>query len=252
MPSYDQIAVSADGVPIHYEIHGSGSPALVFVHGWCRDRRCWDGQVQAFAPRHTVVALDLAGHGASGRDRASWTIQAFGLDVAAVVEKLGLRQAVLIGHSLGGGSIVEVARRLPDTVVGVIGVDTWRNLGEPRSRGAVSQAHALFRVDFAGTMRNRVQTMFSSSADPALVEGVAAQTSSGQWRARLSRYEPEVDMATTVLDGEIDRFLSAALAQRIQGADAIRTKWLFLGRRHRPHMPRCGPCSVRRAAGDHK
>jgi pimeloyl-ACP methyl ester carboxylesterase len=56
---WDQVAVSADGVPIHYEIHGSGSPALVFVHGWCCDRRCWDGQVQAFALRHTVIALDL-------------------------------------------------------------------------------------------------------------------------------------------------------------------------------------------------
>ena len=97
--------------PIHYEIHGNGSPALVFVHGWCCDRRSWDGQVQAFAPRHTVVALDLAGHGASGRERASWTIQAFGLDVTAVVEKLGLRRVVLIGHSLGGGPIVEAVRR---------------------------------------------------------------------------------------------------------------------------------------------
>jgi pimeloyl-ACP methyl ester carboxylesterase len=85
MPSFDQIAVSADGVPIHYEIHGSGSPALVFVHGWCRDRRCWDGQVQAFAPRHGVVALDLAGHGASGHDRASWIVTFPGPDARPAV-----------------------------------------------------------------------------------------------------------------------------------------------------------------------
>jgi len=42
-----------------------------------------------------------------------------------------------------------------------------------------------------------------------------------------------------VLDGEIDRFLSAALAQRIHGADAIKTAAIF-GRRHRPHMPHSG------------
>jgi pimeloyl-ACP methyl ester carboxylesterase len=166
MSPYDQVAVSADGVPIHYSIHGSGSRALVFVHGWCCDRRCWDAQLQVFASRYTVVALDLAGHGASGRDRASWTIQAFGLDVTAVVEKLGLRQAVLIGHSLGGGPIVEAARRLSDIVVGLIGVDTWPNLGEPRSSEAVPQTHALFRADFAGTMRIRVRDMFGSTADP--------------------------------------------------------------------------------------
>ena len=83
---------------------------------------------------------------------------------------------VLIGYSLGGGPIVETARRCPDTVVGVIGVDTWRNLGELRSTEAGSQAHALFRAHFAGVMRNRVQNMFTSNADPALVERVAAQT----------------------------------------------------------------------------
>ncbi len=48
-------------------------------------------------------------------------------------------------------------------------------------------------------------------------------------------------MATTVLDGEIDHFLSAALAQRIRGANAIRTKWLFLDRRHQSHVPLSGP-----------
>ena len=58
----------------------------------------------------------------------------------------------------------------------MIGVDTWRNLGEPRSTEAGSQAHALFRAHFAGVMRNRVQNMFTSNADPALVERVAAQT----------------------------------------------------------------------------
>ena len=45
----------------------------------------------------------------------------------------------------------------------------------------------------------------------------------GQWRARHT-LDPEVDMATTVLDGKMDRFLWAALAQRIQGADAIKTE----------------------------
>ena len=85
MPSYDQVAVSADGVPIHYEIHRSGSPALVFVHGWLG--RPGPGVCAAPCRRSSR----FGGNGASGRDRASWTIRVFGLDVAAVVEKLGLR-----------------------------------------------------------------------------------------------------------------------------------------------------------------
>jgi hypothetical protein len=64
------------------------------------------------------------------------------------------------------------------------------------------------------------------------------ERSSGQWRARHSRCDPEVPKATMALDGEIDRFLPAALGQRVQGADALRRA--ILGLRHRPHMPQSG------------
>ena len=121
MDAQSPITLSADGVPIQYDVQGSGAPALVFVHSWCCNRHYWDQQVPHFAPRYTVVRLDLAGHGASGRDRTAWTMAAFGQDVVAVVEHLKLAQVVLIGHAMSGGVIVEAARRLPTTVIGEIG-----------------------------------------------------------------------------------------------------------------------------------
>src|SRR5262245_56964945 len=121
MHTQSHVATSADGIPIHYDVQGNGAIALVFVHGWCCDRRSWDQQIAHFAPRYTVVCLDLAGHGASGRDRTQWTIPAFGQDVVAVVEQRGLGQVVLIGHSMGGPVIVEAARCLPAAVIGVVG-----------------------------------------------------------------------------------------------------------------------------------
>lgn len=57
---------SADGIPVRYEVHGAGPPALVFVHGWSCDRDYWRGQVEHFAGRYRVVTVDLAGHGESG------------------------------------------------------------------------------------------------------------------------------------------------------------------------------------------
>jgi pimeloyl-ACP methyl ester carboxylesterase len=63
------LAISADGVPIHYEVHGTGLPALVFVHGWTCDRSYWGRQIGHFARKYQVVAVDLAGHGESGLDR---------------------------------------------------------------------------------------------------------------------------------------------------------------------------------------
>ena len=112
----------------------------MFVHGVCCDGRFWDGQVNHFAPHYTVVRLDLAGHGTSGRDRPQWTMSAFGQDVVAVVEQLRLAQVVLIGHSMGGAVIVEAARRLPTAVIGLVGVDVspWKDVEQPRTPAQIA------------------------------------------------------------------------------------------------------------------
>ena len=58
---------------------------------------------------------------------------AFGADVVAVIEKLGLRDVVLIGHSMGGDVIVEAARALPERIIGLVWVDTYNTLGNSRA-----------------------------------------------------------------------------------------------------------------------
>ena len=169
---------SADGVRIAYEVHGAGSPSLVFVHGWSCNRTYWSGQLGEFAKRNTVVAIDLAGHGDSGIDRKNWTIPAYGADVAAVVKKLNLKKVVLIGHSMGGDVIAEAALLLPGRVAGLIWVDTYKKLGAGRSPEEVDAFAAKFSPDFAKTTQEFVRSMFVSTSDPALVERVAHQMSS--------------------------------------------------------------------------
>lgn len=87
---------------IAYQVVGSGKPALLFVHGWYCDQSYRNAQVNHFAPQYKVVTIDLAGHGKSGLDRKTWTMEAFGDDVMAVVKELDLDRVVLIGHSIGG------------------------------------------------------------------------------------------------------------------------------------------------------
>jgi pimeloyl-ACP methyl ester carboxylesterase len=119
---------SADGVEIAYTTAGVGDEGLVLIHGALVDRAFWDRQVSGCAARFRIVALDLAGHGGSGRGRAAWTIPAFGEDVRAIVEALGLRRVVLVGNSLGGAVALESARLLHERAVGVIGIDTLHDL----------------------------------------------------------------------------------------------------------------------------
>jgi pimeloyl-ACP methyl ester carboxylesterase len=169
----DRSAVSTDGVEISYRVEGAGEPALVFVHGWACDRSHWDAQIEAFSPRYKVVAIDLAGHGRSGKNRKAWTIPAFGADIAAVLDKEGIRRAVLIGHSMGGSAIIEGARLRPDIVLALVGVDTFQDLGRP----AFDQAHVdaylrLYQPDYPAFAEAVIRSLFRPNADPALVDRI--------------------------------------------------------------------------------
>jgi pimeloyl-ACP methyl ester carboxylesterase len=166
------IASSPDGIALAYEVHGEGSPALMFVHGWSCDRTYWRHQLGHFAQRHRVGALDLAGHGESGTGRRGWTMRSFGSDVAAVVDQLNLKDVVLIGHSMGVDVVVEAALQLRSRVSGLVLVDQYRSLGRPRTRERIEALVMPFRENFVATTRSLVRKMFVPSSPPDLVDWV--------------------------------------------------------------------------------
>lgn len=181
-----QITDSVDGVHIEYRVRGTGAPLVVLVHGWSCDSNYWRAQLPALTPRYTVLTVDLAGHGASGSNRSDWSMQNFGADVAAAVRAHWSRHAdaprevVLVGHSMGGPVVIEAARLLGAAVAGVIGVDTFKGLGEPPPDPKVTeQRFAAMSKDFIGYTRQFVSTaFFTPSADPAFVRQVADDMSS--------------------------------------------------------------------------
>src|SRR5216683_1661132 len=116
-----------DGLEIVGEVRGQGDTALVFLHGWCGDREYWKHQVEVFAADYRVVAIDQAGHGESGKGRKAWTADGLAGDVETVVKALGLKRVILVGHSMAGWVALLAAKRMPGTVVAVIGVDTLQN-----------------------------------------------------------------------------------------------------------------------------
>ncbi len=187
----DSVA-SADGVMVYYDVRGEAGPALVFVHGWSCDRSYWSRQVDEFAQEFTVVTLDLAGHGQSGQNRSDWTIPAFGADVAAVVDKLNLEKAILIGHSMGGPVIIEAARQLPGRVIGLVGVDTYNDVGTTYPDSAIEAHLASFLQDFRGTTYRFVTSMFPDSSDSSLMHQVADDMSSAPQEVALESYRATI------------------------------------------------------------
>jgi pimeloyl-ACP methyl ester carboxylesterase len=114
------------------------------------------------------VALDLAGHGSSGRGRKAWTIAAFGKDARAVVESLALRRVVLIGNSLGGPVALEAARLLRGRVLAVIAVDTLHDATAAIDPTESRKRAAAFRADFSRTCRAMVSSLFHKGTQPEL------------------------------------------------------------------------------------
>jgi pimeloyl-ACP methyl ester carboxylesterase len=174
---------SSDDIEIAYSARGSGGTSLVLIHGGLADRSFWAPQLSSLADDFQVVALDLAGHGASGHVRTAWTIAAFAEDVRAVVETLNLRRVVLIGNSLGGPVALEAARLLRGRVLGVVGVDTFHDATVTLDPAESRRRAAAVREDFRGACRAMVQSLFHPGTQREL-QAWAEQ--------RMSAMSPEV------------------------------------------------------------
>ena len=177
---------SFDGNPIHYTQQGSGKPALVFVHCWCGDKSYWDNQVPTFSQNYQLVTLDLAGHGESGANRQDCTMEAFGEDVVAVVEKLDLHQVILIGHSMGDAVIFEAARRMPGRIIGLVGVDNMQNFEREFPAEQIDQFIAQLGENFIENAAEFVRSFFPADADSSLVERIANDMASAPPEIGLS------------------------------------------------------------------
>ncbi len=89
---------------------------LVLLHGFGGRARQWRYQIEAFARDNRVIAIDLRGHGRSGRPRDGYEMERMVADVTAVLDHLGVKQCVLIGHSFGVALATEFAHAYPQRV----------------------------------------------------------------------------------------------------------------------------------------
>jgi pimeloyl-ACP methyl ester carboxylesterase len=145
-PDREYTVITEDGISLSVEEvdpADGGKPALtvVFVHGFALDRRSWHFQRKAIArltePRVRQVLYDQRSHGRSGRaNEASSTIDRLGSDLGEVLDKLD-GPMVLVGHSMGGMTIMALAEQRPELfeeqVYGVAFIGT--SAGEVGKRG---------------------------------------------------------------------------------------------------------------------
>jgi len=110
-----------DGTTIYYKDWGTG-PVVTFSHGWPLNADAWDAQMLFFAQNgFRVVAHDRRGHGRSSQASSGNDMNGYADDLAAVLDTLDLKDAILVGHSTGGGEVVRyIGRHGTKRVAGVV------------------------------------------------------------------------------------------------------------------------------------
>jgi pimeloyl-ACP methyl ester carboxylesterase len=219
---------------------GSGTPPLVFVHGFCCSHEDWLLQINALKGRFETVACDLRGHGQTPGRPHEASIEHFGGDVAALLANLDLPKAILVGHSMGCRVVLEAARVAPDSVAGLVLIDgSQQGSGDPAAAEANARAFIdskgwdAFASGLFGQMFLRESDL--SRAIVARARRVPAENGMALW-PRMARWDathveqvlaelrvPLLAIQTTYLNPERKR-LSLQAGQSSPWLDLIRQK----------------------------
>jgi pimeloyl-ACP methyl ester carboxylesterase len=116
MEKFQSGYVEADGARLYYEMAGEG-PFLVLVHAGIADRRMWDAQFDILARDYRVLRYDMRGFGKSRMTSAAFSRRG---DLLLLLETLDLTRVHLMGCSMGGGAVIDLALEHPDRVASLI------------------------------------------------------------------------------------------------------------------------------------
>ncbi len=136
------MASASKAIELSVQTSGRG-PAVVLLHGFPLDRTMWDPQVTPLAERFTVVAPDLRGHGKSPAPPGPYTMEQHVADVAALLDRLRVERAALVGLSMGGYIAMNFVARYPDRVWALALADTRPQADTPEGRQARVQSANL-------------------------------------------------------------------------------------------------------------
>jgi non-heme chloroperoxidase len=221
---------SAD-IKIHYEDHGAGQP-VVLIHGYPLSGRAWDKQVPALLEAgYRVITYDRRGFGQSSQPAIGYDYDTFAADLNALLEHLDLREAVLVGHSMGTGEVTRylgrygsgrVAKGVLVSPIPPFLLQTPDNPdGVPQSLfdGFVQAAQADTPAWMKGFLDNFYNadtlrgTLVSDQAWQAswnlavTASATAAVACIGTWATDFRADLPKIDVPVLVLHGDADQVL---------------------------------------------
>lgn len=230
-----------NGIRLFYREGGAaGAPALVLVHGFPLDSGMWDAQLAGLAEQAHVIAPDLRGHGRSDAPPTPYTMDQHADDLAALLDLLGVKKAVVAGLSMGGYVTLAFWRRHPARVAGLALIDTRANADTAEGRANRTQTIDRVAQRGVGVLADEMMPRLLSAEHldderfaGALREIIARQPAQGMigaLGAMRDRQDSTPTLATItvpaiVVGGEYDSIsppeVATAMAKEIPEARAV-------------------------------
>src|SRR5690606_3969398 len=194
-----------------------------FLHGWGIDQSVWNEQASFFSKRYAVITPDLPGFGQSGTNRKEYSIEQYGKDIAALIKQLDVKNAILIGHSMSGSIMLETVINFPDLIVGIIGVDNFKDAGHLYSKEEQAEINdflIMLRSDYTSTATAYAEGyLFHSSTDSTIRSKIVSEINSSNPSAAIS----SLQYAFVYADKEKEQLTKLQLPLYLINSDVVAT-----------------------------
>jgi non-heme chloroperoxidase len=225
----------ADGLDLHYEVHGLDGPSAILLHGFTSSGASWvaQGWVDALVDAGiSAVVADCRSHGASDRvyEPSRCTTALLAADVLALFDHLGIGAASLVGFSMGGAVALQVALDRPDRVrrlaVGGVGDAALNELHDPSDIDVLLAAFEEPAADLSERLRGIRRNAEAAGND---LSALAPFFRNGGWPGGLAAVAP-LRMPALVFVAEHDQYMQPAgeLIHRLAPTQTV----LVPGRHH--------------------
>ena len=237
-------------IDLYYEDHGSGRP-VVLIHGFPLSSRSWEKQVPLLLESgHRVIAYDRRGFGNSGKPSFGYDYDTFAADMNALIEALDLKDATLIGFSMGGGEVARYlgkygTKRVRDAVF-ISSIPPYLGNAADNPEGVdravfsgVEQGIAADRLSFLTEFfknfynvdqlypaRINDQALQFSWNIASLASPIATYQCVSTWQTDFRKDLERIDVPTLVIHGDSDRIVpieaaGARTAKAVKGAKLV-------------------------------
>jgi pimeloyl-ACP methyl ester carboxylesterase len=224
MPKLDR-----DGVKIYYEVHGSG-PSLILTHGYSSTSAMWNEQIEALSKQHQLILWDMRGHGQSDYpgDPSAYSEALTVADMAALLDQIGARSAIVGGLSLGGYMSLAFYGAHPGRVSALLIIDTGPGFKKDDAREAWNkrayETGDRFEREGLAVLKSLSRERSTVSHRDASGLARAARGMLTQRDARVIEQLPGIKVPSLVVVGADDApFLAASdyMAAKIPGAKKV-------------------------------